>query len=507
MLHSKGYEPNVLIVGDVEEFHARLGSDRSVNVIGHVKLEGTLDNRKFNFIEDHVLAINDRIVDMQELSAAAARGDFDYIIFLDHDQFILCGRNIMLANGVANSQIMMYEFFERNIFDRFYSWQNEVLLFIRILKREKVRSLFDADGFLLDGQMYVKPHGLEHLTVDSLNTARYNYPLNINLCDRIYDSLSDCRLRHYDAVLLTAERDRHELRAVLDRLRDMGDAFIIFVRRSSNAKDILVEGDEFDEIKTVEAENGAWFCAKVHRQKELAVWVVAHKSFSPPPLDETYRIIHAGRALGTDLGYEGDDTGDNISDLNPYLNELTALYWIWKNTSHDVIGIAHYRRFFLNAHGVKGTVENIINGEQITDLIGGCDIIVGTEKNPASAINCTQRDLIGEDVRRSIDRAIDVVKEMIEVHQPHSLNAFEHVMKGSALFRCSMMIARKHVFDEYCRWLFSFMLPATEEMYEELKRLPRSERRVLGYIGERMLTVWLLENHVKVSTLPIAMFK
>ena len=38
---------------------------------------------------------------------------------------------------------------------------------------------------------------------------------------------------------------------------------------------------------------------------------------------------------GTDLGYPGDDTGENISDKNCYYSELTGLYWVWKNC-HDV---------------------------------------------------------------------------------------------------------------------------------------------------------------------------
>ena len=54
--------------------------------------------------------------------------------------------------------------------------------------------------------------------------------------------------------------------------------------------------------------------------------------------------IHVGKSLSrTDLGIIGDDTGDNISYLNPYYCEMTAMYYAWKNIKADYKGLCHYR--------------------------------------------------------------------------------------------------------------------------------------------------------------------
>ena len=44
-----------------------------------------------------------------------------------------------------------------------------------------------------------------------------------------------------------------------------------------------------------------------------------------------------------------DDSGDNISKHNHALNEMTSIYWFWKNydwRSLGYVGFNHYRRLF-----------------------------------------------------------------------------------------------------------------------------------------------------------------
>ena len=80
--------------------------------------------------------------------------------------------------------------------------------------------------------------------------------------------------------------------------------------------------------------------------------------------DDVFTPIHVGREISEKVSKDGtstqetlnwmkantigDNTGDNISVKNHQLNELTAIYWAWKNydklENPDYIGLMHYRR-------------------------------------------------------------------------------------------------------------------------------------------------------------------
>lgn len=75
--------------------------------------------------------------------------------------------------------------------------------------------------------------------------------------------------------------------------------------------------------------------------------LLCHHKESPYIKNECILPIQVGKAnKDFTLSYcVGDDTGDNISEKNPFWCELTALYWAWKNLDADYYGLMHYRRF------------------------------------------------------------------------------------------------------------------------------------------------------------------
>lgn len=201
--------------------------------------------------------------------------------------------------------------------------------------------------------------------------------------------------------------------------------------------------------------------------------------------NEVYIPIHVGKALSkTELGILCDDTGDNISHLNPYFCELTAQYWAWKNM-HDVeyIGLCHYRRYFQT----EFTIENV---EQLMD---GADIVLAKSiffsENLYSNLS---RDLVPEDIlafflymKGRFQNDQDVINFLI------NCNHFNP---------CNMFVCKKSLFDEFCQWQFSILF----DLFEILPKSPYvREQRLMGYLAELLLPMYCITKGLKVKEIPV----
>lgn len=113
-------------------------------------------------------------------------------------------------------------------------------------------------------------------------------------------------------------------------------------------------------------------------EKQIAV--VGHKPFEVPS-DSAYLGIQVGN--GPDIpSLVRDNTADNISSKNASYCELTAQYWLWKNSTADIKGLVHYRRILgsPNAHAVPFESidtrrDKAVTGEEIESLLKSHDVI------------------------------------------------------------------------------------------------------------------------------------
>lgn len=93
-----------------------------------------------------------------------------------------------------------------------------------------------------------------------------------------------------------------------------------------------------------------------------------------------YLPIHVGCEGKKNLGFQGDNSGENISNLNPYYCELTGLFWAWKNLDCEYLGLLHYRRYFTKMTKVYNESINIddviLNRFEVEKLLENSEVIV-----------------------------------------------------------------------------------------------------------------------------------
>ena len=499
------YVPNVIVVGDAELFRARASrAGKAVRIIGTASFYGTFDDQPYDLIETRQFLLDGKLTDIDHLKSLVERKAFDYIILMNYaDVLTFTAFLVKVTRTVVGEQLITADTFINCVRDNFYSFNNENSLY-RMLVNQKFRNVLDADGYFAKGALYVKPVPDHALTVEAILTEP-TLPIFSNVYSRYYRSVVDCAFRHYDAIILNAERDWESMLIKLYELDKMSETFIVFVRDNSPLKK-FADADrwpkEFTKINYSQVINGRWYVLQKEPPADVGLYVVTHKKYHVEGLPDCYRSIHAGRALADDLGYPGDDTDRSISKLNPYINEMTAAYWIWKNTSHDIVGISHYRRFFSSRNSRDFRPENILTDKQTIAALRYCDMIVALEDNYAY----NQYGFLINDVGQSIaSTALAMLKAMMTIHQPEYVDAFDYFMSTCAMFRCNMMVTRKYVFDAYCQWLFSFLLPAQEEFMKmaPIDKLTVNQKRIFGYLAERMMNIWLLKNNLRLKELPI----
>ena len=121
-----------------------------------------------------------------------------------------------------------------------------------------------------------------------------------------------------------------------------------------------------------------------------------------------------------------------------------------------------------------------------------------------------QRELIRADCGKTLTTLAEtIIRKYIQQAQPDYLDALDYVLNSKSFYRCNMFVTRRNIFDAYCKWLFSFLIDATEEFLSkaDLGTTPPKRRRVMGYFAERMLTVWLLKNRLRINELNVMFIK
>ena len=224
---------------------------------------------------------------------------------------------------------------------------------------------------------------------------------------------------------------------------------------------------------------------------KLRIYAMTHKKFDVPK-DSMYQPLHVGRAVADDLGYPGDDVGENISHLNCYYSELTGHYWLWKNCSDvDYIGTCHYRRYLINER------EKVLTKKEYKHLLKNYDLVT------TKRVILNNSYYYGFSANHNIE-ALDCTGEVIRDLYPAYYASFLDLVHKNETYFGNMFVTSKAQFDAYSEWLFTIFAEVEKRMDLDTDE-DAYHKRVLGFISEFLLLVWVRVNRLKVYECKVGM--
>ncbi len=234
-----------------------------------------------------------------------------------------------------------------------------------------------------------------------------------------------------------------------------------------------------------------------HHHKDIKILVATHKSYWMPS-DDVYLPLHVGRHGKADLGYTGDNIGDNISSKNANFCELTGLYWAWKNLQCEYIGLCHYRRYFAgkgSGESVEDKRQRILTRGDYEELLEEYDVVLPKKRN-----------YYIETVRSQYEHAhnkrdLHEVEKIICQMYPEYHESFNIVMSQTRLYILNMFVMRKALFDEYATWLFNILFELEKRI--DISSYNQYEARVYGFLSERLFNVWLTKKQLRTVDVPV----
>lgn len=226
----------------------------------------------------------------------------------------------------------------------------------------------------------------------------------------------------------------------------------------------------------------------------INIIVATHKKYTMPD-DKMYLPLHVGAQGKTnedgsplELGYAKDNTGDNISEKNPYYCELTGLYWAWKNCKSDFIGLAHYRRHFSLKNVRNSPFSSVLTYKQIAPLLKKYKLFVPKKRNYYI------ETLYSHYAHTHYAEHLDETRKIIKKRHPEYLAAYDIVVNRTYGYMFNMMIMDKKLFNDYCTWLFDILFELEKTIDAKNQELSAFQSRFYGRVSEIIFNVWLYQK-------------
>ena len=220
----------------------------------------------------------------------------------------------------------------------------------------------------------------------------------------------------------------------------------------------------------------------------------------------------------------GDNSGENISKLNRSLNEMTGVYWVWKNYdlvgNPDFVGFAHYRRQFIfddtlplpNKRWLPNadvycfpdhkSAEKYISSQELSHLLEKYDCLATKKYNPNNLNDgriyrsAKDRFYAIADFKSSL---YDEMEQLVLKNHPDYQPEVFELRHNPEHYLFNMFVLKKEIFFDYCQFVFPILF--------ELDRLNDaassvSTQRAPGFLAE-FLTSMFISHQVKIGRVKI----
>ena len=218
-----------------------------------------------------------------------------------------------------------------------------------------------------------------------------------------------------------------------------------------------------------------------------------------------------------------DNDGENISDKNPKYWELTAQYWAWKNYDKignpDYVGFMQARRHFIFDDSMNHTqytwipkshiyymgkipknYEAYFSKEKITEKLSDdpdciTHKVLDLKLIEPGLIENIPDHLVNLSITTKREKILEIFKtfeKIIKTDYPRYYDTFIEFKNNTGLYCCNSYIMKKSLFFEYCEFLFD-VLKKVDDITDS-SDFNKQELKFLGYLGEYLLTVFLLQK-------------
>lgn len=185
---------------------------------------------------------------------------------------------------------------------------------------------------------------------------------------------------------------------------------------------------------------------RFNKRSDARIYQMAYKPAPELRDDSLYSVIECGAHFNQRHFAICDNTGDNISSLNPAYAENTGIYWLWKNRETDFryLGVCQYRRRLkLPQNTDFDAMFNDYNA------VGCC--LSTKELNPAFATIREQFSYWHN------PKWLDLISNIIWGKHRWFYNAWLTALEQDTLFASTCFMLKTEDYDKYCELLFSIL--------------------------------------------------